>query len=110
MGLHRAQPDRRTFYFDLKKAQKDLEANETPYTPAHTLIMGLRVSLKQLRAEGIENVWKRQARNAAAARAGFRAMGMELFADPPADGLTVAQVPDGIDGAALLASWRSSTA
>ena len=65
--------------------------------------MGLRVSLKKLRAEGIENVWKRQAPNAAAARAGFRAMGMELFADPPADSVTVARVPDGIDGAALLA-------
>jgi aspartate aminotransferase-like enzyme len=64
--------------------------------------MGLRVSLKKIRAEGIENVWKRQARNAAAARAGFRAMGLDIFAERPADGLTVAKVPDGIDGSALL--------
>jgi aspartate aminotransferase-like enzyme len=93
---------RRTFYFDLKKAKKDLEANETPWTPAHTLLMGLRLSLKRIRAEGIENVWKRQARNAAAARAGFRAMGLEIFAQRPADGLTVAVVPNGIDGKVLL--------
>jgi aspartate aminotransferase-like enzyme len=97
-----SNPDRRTFYFDLKKAKKDLEAGETPYTPAHTLLMGLRVSLKKLRAEGVENVWKRQALSAAAARAGFRALGMEPFADPPADSVTVVRVPDGIDGAALL--------
>jgi aspartate aminotransferase-like enzyme len=96
-------PERRTFYFDLKKARKDLEAGETPYTPAHTLLMGLRLSLKRLREEGIENVWKRQARSAAAARAGFRAIGLEPFANPPADSVTVVRVPEGIDGAALLA-------
>jgi serine---pyruvate transaminase len=64
--------------------------------------MGLRLSLKRIRAEGIENVWKRQARNAAAARAGFRAIGMEPFAARPADSVTVARVPDGIDGSVLL--------
>jgi alanine-glyoxylate transaminase/serine-glyoxylate transaminase/serine-pyruvate transaminase len=95
-------PTRRTFYFDLKKAKTNLEAGETPYTPAHTLLRALKVSLKKIRAEGIENVWKTQARNAAAARAGFQAMGLELFAARPADGLTVAKVPDGIDGSALL--------
>jgi aspartate aminotransferase-like enzyme len=95
-------PSRRTFYFDLKRALKDLETNETPWTPAHTLLGGLRLSLKRIRAEGIENVWKRQARNAAAARAGFRAMGLDIFAQRPADGLTVAAVPDGIDGSVLL--------
>jgi aspartate aminotransferase-like enzyme len=95
-------PARRAFYFDLKKAKTNLETSDTPYTPAHTLVRALRLSLKQIRAEGIENVWKRQARNAAAARAGFRAMGLELFAARPADGLTVVKVPDGIDGTALL--------
>lgn len=92
----------RTFYFDLKKARKQLETSDTPYTPAHTLIKALRVSLKRIRAEGIENIWAQQARIAAAARAGFQAMGMELFASRPADGLTVVKVPAGLDGVALL--------
>lgn len=91
-----------TFYFDLKKARAKLEDSDTPYTPAHTLIQALRVSLKRIRAEGIENVWARQARNAAAARAGFQAMGLELFAARPADGLTVAKMPPGIDSTQLL--------
>jgi aspartate aminotransferase-like enzyme len=99
--IDRSAPPR-VFYFDLRKARASLQTSETPYTPAHTLLRGLRVSLKQIRAEGIENIWARQARNAAAARAGFQAMGLELFAVRPADGLTVVKVPEGIDGVALL--------
>jgi aspartate aminotransferase-like enzyme len=95
-------PAPRAFYFDLKKARAKLESSDTPYTPAHTLIRALKVSLKQIRAEGIENVWARQARNAAAARAGFLALGLELFAARPADGLTVVKVPPGLDGVELL--------
>jgi aspartate aminotransferase-like enzyme len=96
-------PAPRTFYFDLKKTRAALETGDTPYTMAHTLIQALRVSLKRIRAEGMENIWARQARTAAAARAGIQAMGLELFASRPADGLTVAKVPAGIDGVKLLA-------
>jgi aspartate aminotransferase-like enzyme len=95
-------PSPRTFYFDLRKARAKLESSDTPYTPAHTLIRAMRLSTKAIRAEGIENIWARQARNAAAARAGFQAMGLELFAARPTDGLTVAKVPANIDGGALL--------
>jgi aspartate aminotransferase-like enzyme len=95
-------PAPRTFYFDLKKARASLATGDTPYTPAHTLIRAMRVSLQRIRSEGIENIWARQARNAAAARAGFLAMGLELFAARPADGLTVAKMPPGIDSTVLL--------
>jgi aspartate aminotransferase-like enzyme len=97
-----ANPNPRSFYFDLKKARAQLKSGDTPYTPAHTLIRAMRVSLKQIRTEGIENVWARQARNAAAARAGFQALGLELFAARPADGLTVVKMPAGIDSTVLL--------
>jgi aspartate aminotransferase-like enzyme len=92
----------RGYYLDLKRALVKLETSETPFTPAHTLVAALAVSLKKIRATGIENVWAYQARNAAAARAGFQAMGLEIFPTRPATGLTVAKVPVGIDGAALL--------
>jgi aspartate aminotransferase-like enzyme len=92
----------RVFYFDLRKYRDKLKESDTPFTPANTLIRALRVSLKRLRDEGIENVWQRHARMAAAARAGMQALGMELFTQQPADGLTVAKVPSGIDGVVLL--------
>jgi serine---pyruvate transaminase len=97
-----SNPNPRAYYFDLKKARASLENSDTPYTPAHTLIRALRVSLKRMREEGIENIWARQARTAAAARAGFQALGLELFAAQPANGLTVVKMPAGIDSTALL--------
>ena len=66
------------------------------------MIRALRVSLKRMREEGIENIWARQARTAAAARAGFQALGLELFAARPAGGLTVARMPPNIDSTILL--------
>lgn len=92
----------RTFYFDLKKAKKSLEGNDTPYTPAHTLIRAMRVSVKRIVAEGIENVWARQKRYADGARAGFQALGLELFAAQPNNALTVVKMPANIDSTALL--------
>jgi aspartate aminotransferase-like enzyme len=92
----------RTFYFDLKKARKNIESNDTSFTPAHTLIRAMKVSLKKIRAEGIEKIWARQRRNAEAARAGLGALGLESFAARPADGLTTVKMPPGIDSTVLL--------
>jgi aspartate aminotransferase-like enzyme len=100
--LIEANPAPRTFYFDLKKYRAALKESDTPYTPAHTLVRALRTSLKLIREEGIENVWARHARAAAAARAGIQALGLELFAKQPADGLTVAKAPPGIDSTTIL--------
>jgi aspartate aminotransferase-like enzyme len=95
-------PNPRAFYFDLKKAKKNLESNDTPYTPAHTMIRAMRVSLKKILAEGIENIWARQKRYADAARAGFQAIGLEPFPTQPNTALTVVKMPGGIDSTALL--------
>jgi aspartate aminotransferase-like enzyme len=96
-------PNPRTFYFDLKKAREKILQSETPYTPAHTLLKALRVSLKRILDEGIENVWTRQARYAAAARAGVQALGLEIFPVRPSNALTVPKSPPGIDSSDLLA-------
>jgi aspartate aminotransferase-like enzyme len=92
----------RVFYFDLRKYLAKLKESDTPWTPANTLIKALRVSLRRLRSEGIENVWARHERLAEAARAGMTAAGLELFAERPAAGMTVVHVPKGIDGNELL--------
>jgi serine---pyruvate transaminase len=92
----------RSFYFDLRRYRKSLAESDTPFTPANTLIKAQRASLKKIRAEGIENLWNRHAKIAAACRAGVQALGLKLFAQRPNNALTVITVPDGLDGSATL--------
>ena len=97
-----ANPQPRSFYFDLKRYRDALRSGDSPFTPANTLVRALRTSLKMMRAEGIEALWAKYARLAAAARAGLQALNLELFAAVPAESLSVARVPAGLDGNALL--------
>ena len=92
----------RNFYLDLRRYKKSIAESDTPFTPANTLIKAQRVSLKKIRTEGIENLWARHAKMATACRAAVAAMGLELFAERPNNGLTVITVPANIDGSATL--------
>jgi aspartate aminotransferase-like enzyme len=92
----------RSFYLDLRRYKKSLAESDTPFTPANTLIRAQRASLKRIRAEGIENLWARHAKIAAACRAAVAAMGLRVFAERPNSALTVITVPDGVDGSAVL--------
>ena len=85
------------FYFDLKKALTAYEKNDTPWTPAASLIIGVDTALQMVREEGIEHVWKRHERMAHAVRAGVRALGMKLFADEPSYAVTPVWVPEGVE-------------
>ena len=91
---------RRAYYFDLIAAREALAAEDTPYTPANTLVAALQKSLALLRKEGIEAVWARHAKIAAATRAAIRAMGLQVYASAPADALTAVVLPEGIDAEA----------
>ena len=86
------------YYFDLARALKSLEKGDTPWTPAHTLMMAMNVALDMLVAEGIDNVVKRHARNAHACREGVRAMGLDLYATVPSNATTAVLPPDGTAG------------
>lgn len=92
----------RNFYLDLRRYRKSLAESDTPFTPANTLIKAQRASLKRIRAEGIENLWARHAKIAAATRAAAAALGLELFAERPNNALTVITVPAGVDGSGIL--------
>ena len=60
-----------------------VEANRTgywPYTSATNLLYGLREALAMLREEGLDHVFARHARHAAATRAAVEAWGLEVLA------------------------------
>lgn len=88
------------FYFDALRARKSVEKFDTPFTPAHTLIGALNVSLDMIVEEGIDAVIARHARLASAVREGVMALGQHLYSQRPANALT-AVVFDMVDAEEL---------
>lgn len=69
-----------------------------PYTPATNLLYGLNAALDMLHEEGLENVFVRHKRHAAAARAAVEAWGLEVLCARPEDRspvLTAVMMPEG---------------
>jgi alanine-glyoxylate transaminase/serine-glyoxylate transaminase/serine-pyruvate transaminase len=88
--------------------QPVLERNrrgEFPYTPATTLLFGLREALAMLKEEGLANVFARHARLAEACRRAVRALGLRILCRNPAEysnTLTAVVMPDGFDSDAFI--------
>jgi aspartate aminotransferase-like enzyme len=83
-------------YLDLKAYRKSLADSDVPYTPAITLIRGLKVSLDMIHAVGIEKVWARTAALAEGFRQAMRALGLEVFSKQPSDSVTGIMYPAGV--------------
>ena len=67
------------YYLDLDKEIKAQRSNTTAYTPAVSLILGLKKSLELLHTEGLNNVYKRHEIMALATRSAIDALGLELL-------------------------------
>jgi aspartate aminotransferase-like enzyme len=80
------------FYFDIKKYKKSYATNEAPFTPPVTLIVALQESIKLIRERGLENMWNDYKILAKAARAGMKALGLELFGEAPCEVVTSVSV------------------
>ncbi len=94
------------FYFDLKSAKKAYDNNDTPFTPAISLVIALSESLKIIKKETLVNIFLRHRRLADATRKAVQALGLELFAKAPSNAVTAVQVPQGIDGKNLVKLMR----
>lgn len=91
------------YYFDLRLERKSQNKGETAFTPAISLILGLRVALKIIQEEGLDQVYKRHDRLARATRAAAGALGLELLApEDPSPAVTGVYVPENIDGIKLF--------
>ncbi len=95
------------FYFNFKKERESQIKNQTAYTPAVSMILGLREVMRMLKAEGLAQVFGRQARLAQAMREGAKAAGLTLFPkQAPSDALTAISAPEGVDGQAIYKNLR----
>ena len=102
-----ATADLPRFYFDVKVERKKQLDNQTAWTPAVSLVVGLADVLRQIREETREGVFARTGRLAKATRAAVKALGLELYApDSPSDACTAVKMPAGVDGQAVKKALR----
>jgi serine---pyruvate transaminase len=94
------------FYCNLKAYRKSIANSDTPYTPNNVLVRGAQVALHRIKAEGIENIWKRTALAARATREAAVSIGLKVFAADPVDSVTALIVPEGVDEPALRKTMR----
>jgi aspartate aminotransferase-like enzyme len=95
------------FYFNWAKERTNLEKNQTNFTPAISLIIGLMESLRMIRKEGLDNIYRRIDKLAKATREGATALGLKVFAKSPSPAVTAILAPDGIDGQAIYKTlWK----
>lgn len=95
------------FYFDLNLEQKNQAKGSGAFTPAVSLIFGLRASLKLMQREGLDRVYARHARMSRATRAAATALGLRLLApESPSPAATGIFLPDGFDADQVLEYLR----
>jgi len=95
------------FYFNLAKERENIAKDTTAWTPAITLIIGLREALSMMREEGWANVFTRHALLAEATRAAAAALGLPLVAPTaPSPALTAIYTPPHVNGSKLVAYLR----
>jgi len=96
------------YYFDFLKERKSLAKNQTAYTAAVSLILGLRENLKRIKEEGLENIIARHQRFSLAVKRAIEAMGLELFTkENPSEILTAVLAPKGIDAQEIVKRLRA---
>jgi alanine-glyoxylate transaminase/serine-glyoxylate transaminase/serine-pyruvate transaminase len=89
-------------FADMMRANKD---GYFPYTPAATLLRGLRASIDMLLAEGLDEISARHHRLATGVRAAVEAWGIQLCAKHPkwySDTVSAVVVPDGFDAKQVI--------
>ncbi|MCU0483576.1 MAG: alanine--glyoxylate aminotransferase family protein, partial [Chloroflexi bacterium] len=97
------------FYLDLRRHRDSAASGQTPWTPAVAVMYQVDEGLRLMAAETPAGVFARHRACAAATRAGLRALGFDLLADPAyaSDTVTAARVPDGLDWKAFSAELKA---
>ena len=107
------EPHSPAYYFDLKKERKNAAKGESAYTPAIALIAAMAAALDFLRqggngdlAVGRDALIQNAEVAAAMTRAAAQALGLKLFAHPPAGALTAIMPPEGLSSGVLVKDLR----
>jgi aspartate aminotransferase-like enzyme len=96
------------FYFDWDRTRRAQATLDAPFTLPVSLVAGLDVALGLLLDEGLEAAFERHVRLGRAARAGVKALGLELFSpdDDRSAVVTAVRAPAGIDSGEVVKGLR----
>jgi serine---pyruvate transaminase len=96
------------FYLDWSAALRAQQKGDTAFTPAVSLILGLRAALAMIEERGLAACFAHNRRLALAAREGVKALGLTLFSPDDATSamVTALRMPDGLDGQTVYAALR----
>jgi len=95
------------FYFDAKKAKKNLLDKTTPWTPAISLVIQQKKALDIIMGMGLEKLFAHHRLLGEAMRAGVKALGLELLAEKPGNILTAVKTPAGIEGGKIVKTMQN---
>ncbi len=87
------------FYFNWETNRKSVIANSTAFTPAVSLIAGLKVALEMMKEEGLDNIIARHSKIARGLRTALRAIGLTLFVEDDSiasTSITAVLPPEGV--------------
>jgi len=94
------------FYFDAKKARKNLADKTTPWTPAISLVIQQKKALDIIMGLGLEKMYAHHRALGDATRAGIKALGLELLSEKPGNILTAVKTPAGIEGVKIVKTMQ----
>lgn len=94
------------YYFHLQRERKAYAKDTTAFTPAVSLLLGLKEMLRRIRELGLSEIFKHCKAIAEACQAGVKALGLEIFPEIPAESLTVIKAPSGLEVSAFLKLLR----
>lgn len=94
------------YYFNIKIYDKFRARNQTPFTPAITIINGLKKGLDMILDEGIAQNFNRHRDMANYVRQRTRKMGFQLMPEHPSNALTVVKMPAGQDSTPIIKAVR----
>ncbi|MCS7149411.1 MAG: alanine--glyoxylate aminotransferase family protein [Caldimicrobium sp.] len=94
------------YYFNLQKEAKAYQKDTTAYTPAVSLLLGLREMLRRIRELGLDFLHRHSEALSLACREAVLALGLELFPEIPSQSLTVIKAPSGLNTGEFLRHLR----
>lgn len=95
------------FYFDAKKAKKNLLDKTTPWTPGVSLIIQQKKALDIIVGMGLDKLFLHHRVLGEATRAGVKGLGLELLPHKPGNILTAVKTPAGIEGGKIVKTMQS---